>query len=288
MYSVLCDIIREKLGEDALLPLLQNLGEDKLYDFLQNIFYSDDVSEIIECLITSENEEVYWFLWDKLMNVINDIENPCEATQKMLEKFKKEYVNWQNTVFNATEPVYTERLILSPMDNESSEILQKTVEDEGEAFGFIGSLRIFANTDRVNFKIQRSDTNELIGYIALCHNKSWGACHTDFTYNIEYYITPKNRRKGYLTEAVKKICELISDKQIKVRNDFEHKYIITEMQLRIDMIKLTCNEENIASRNCAKTLGFEYEGTLSFILDDKIYRSCIFSKIFLQNFHSNI
>ena len=64
MYSVLCDVIREKLGEDALLPLLQNLGEDKLYDFLQNIFYSDDVSEIVECLITSQNEDVYWFLWE--------------------------------------------------------------------------------------------------------------------------------------------------------------------------------------------------------------------------------
>ncbi len=183
-----------------------------------------------------------------------------------------------NSAFHITPSVYTQRLTLSAMDENTACLLKEEVLKEGEIHAFIESLDAYLYKPRMFFSILRNDTNEPVGYIGLTFKNIWGVVASENTCNLEYYIIPRHRRNGFLLEAAKKIVELAFEGKIETIDDPHHDYIMEKSNATIEMIKIMCDSKNQASCRCAISLGFQKEGTMSYVKDEKIYFEHIFSK----------
>ena len=138
----------------------------------------------------------------------------------------------------------TKRLILRPFKISDAKEYFKLGESTWR-MGKINSLakakKLIKNSwkhDSFYFGIFLKDTGELVGQIELCH-MSWWANHG---VELAYRIKKEHRRKGYVTEASKKIIDYCF-KTLK----FHKIYGDTDI-------------DNKISQRIAKKLGFKLEG----------------------------
>ncbi len=183
-----------------------------------------------------------------------------------------------NSPFHVTPPVITRRLTLSAMDEKTAGLLKEEVLKEGEIHAFIKSLDTYLFKPKMFFSVIRNDTHEPVGYIGLTFVKYWGAVASEKTCNLEYYIIPRHRKNGFLSEAAPKVLELAFEGKIETIDDPNHDYAMEKSSATIEMVKIMCDSKNEISCKCAISLGFQKEGTMSFVKDGKIYSEHIFSK----------
>ena len=101
------------------------------------------------------------------------------------------------------------------------------------------------------------ENKELVGYIALK-----GQCDFVGVYNLEYFIFPQFRKKGYASEALKVLIEkafigdLIETRETIFENKLELKKAV------FDIIYIKTKHTNQGSIALAEKLGFTYDGKI--------------------------
>ncbi len=280
MYDKICNIIKKNFGTDVLSDLAKDITDKNEPYWLPYVISHEQARDIIEILLKDGGEDVYWFIWDNMSFVgfLNRIDNPGELTKQLRERYKKARNDYYNLPYHVSDPVTTERLRLAPMDDAVAEYLKDEIKKEGESEDFVNSLNLHLEAPRIFFSITDINDNKPIGYIGLTLLERFGAAFSESTCNLEYYITPEARRKGYLKEAAQKVIEMAFDRKTTVQNEGRHSYVMEKTNLLVKMIKIMCDVNNLASYKCAVSLGFKEEGTLSFVKNGEIYQEYVMSK----------
>lgn len=97
------------------------------------------------------------------------------------------------------------------------------------------------------YSIFPKETEEFIGYVGFHRQRN-------SDYEIEFYISKSQRRKGYCEEACKAVIELIFTKGLSVDNNV----------LSVQKLYATTLAENIAVINLLSKIGFQERYTLCY------------------------
>lgn len=100
-------------------------------------------------------------------------------------------------------------------------------------------------------------TNEVIGFIGLGFNPN-----EEGTFNVYYYVKKEHRRRGYMKEAFNALLDIIRKDEIIFYGPWNRARVLEETKPIIKLLRIELDEDNIASFNTAKSLGFEYEGKI--------------------------
>ena len=259
---------RRKIKKDAELFLQDNGGSSDIYFFnfdKENESYGDDVKKF-KLLFNNGYEAV---LWNSLIhNIFLESLNKTDFTNEewnFLTKVSNEDEYKTYGKENLNPEIETERLILSlPTEERREKIEEFFNSNPEEFFEYVGhEYEPGACFGLLEFRISHlfylieKDSKELIGYIAFK-----GECDFIGVYNLEYFILPKFRKKGYASEALKILIEkafigdLIEARETILENILEIKNAI------FDIIYIKTKHTNQASIALAEKLGFAYDGKI--------------------------
>lgn len=259
---------REKINKEAEL-FLQNSGLSNDINFFQfdkeNEDYEDNLKKFK--LLFDNGYDVV--LWNSLIhNVSLEALNKNDFTNEEWDFLKKvsnedRYKISGNENLNAE--IETDRLVLCLPSEEKKEKFEEFFNSNPEEFfEYVGhEYEPGACFGLLEFKISHlfylmeKENNELVGYIALK-----GQCDFVGVYNLEYFIFPKFRKKGYASEALNVLIkkafngDLIESRETIFENKLEVKKAI------FDIIYIKTKHTNQGSIALADKLGFTYDGKI--------------------------
>ena len=208
-------------------------------------------------MLDSNDEELKSIAWNSFID--------CAYDQKFL--LFKEMEEARNSFFdqigedcctNHTKMLESERLYIKPNNKEDGRSIYEYVNKyDKDEYLFARMARNCGSEDYFIFCLCLKETNEIIGDIGLAFDPN-----QQNTFNLSYYIKIEHRQKGYIKEAFKKILEAIENDEIILYGQWRREYVLEETKPVIKLIRIELDENNIASFNTAKSLGFEYEGKI--------------------------
>lgn len=230
--------------------ILNNDSEHSSYDI-------ELINKLTKCLLDSNDEELKSIAWNSFID--------CAYDQKFL--LFKEMKEARNSFFdqieedcctNHTKMLESERLYIKPNNKEDGRSIYEYVNKyDKDEYLFARMARNCGSEDYFIFCLCLKETNEIIGDIGLAFDPN-----QQNTFNLSYYIKIEHRQKGYIKEAFKKILEAIENDEIILYGQWRKEYVLEETKPVIKLIRIELDENNIASFNTAKSLGFEYEGKI--------------------------
>lgn len=230
--------------------ILNNDNEHSSYDI-------ELINKLTKCLLDSNDEELKSIAWNSFID--------CAYDQKFL--LFKEMKEARNSFFdqigedcctNHTKMLESERLYIKPNNKEDGRSIYEYVNKyDKDEYLFARMARNCGSEDYFIFCLCLKETNEIIGDIGLAFDPN-----QQNTFNLSYYIKIEHRQKGYIKEAFKKILEAIENDEIILYGQWRREYVLEETKPAIKLIRIELDENNIASFNTAKSLGFEYEGKI--------------------------
>lgn len=228
-----------------------------------------------------QGEEAQMYLWNKLhtyvdsdgletidkndfsadeLQFLDSIDQACKSRrQKYGETFAGNV--------NINKPIATERLILTPFDrNLSSAYVEYFVQNKAE-YEWYYNKEYDEDTIRwscdplfykLSFAILLKDTNEYIGDVILM------PYNTDVLYNIEYFIMPEHRHKGYAYEAVQQLLDEVVNDRLIVLEETVREGVFVETAPNIKCIVATIRADNATSIKFIEKLNFNKDGILKY------------------------
>jgi len=218
--------------------------------------------------------EAHTYLWNDLWYNCNSdsaydksdfTENEIAFIQSMAETysvFTSKYGKNYSSRTNINAKIKTSRLTLSPyndaLDKEYRDYFsnnqaeyEKYYLSEYDEYTFY----VFNSQIRpLSFAILSKDTNEFIGSVAI------NMIRSDCVYNIEYYIIPEFRRRGYAEEAVSALIDAAKNKKLYILQETIKDGVYEEVPADIKCIEAKTNTDNEASIRLVKSLGFRLMG----------------------------
>lgn len=230
--------------------ILNNDSEHSSYDI-------ELINKLTKCLLDSNDEELKSIAWNSFID--------CAYDQKFL--LFKEMEDARNSFFeqigedcctNHTKMLESERLYIKPNNKEDGRSIYEYVNKyDKDEYLFARMARNCGSEDYFVFCLCLKETNEIIGDIGFAFDPN-----QQNTFNLSYHIKIEHRQKGYIKEAFKKILEAIENDEIILYGQWRKEYVLEETKPIIKLIRIELDENNIASFNTAKSLGFEYEGKI--------------------------
>lgn len=230
--------------------ILNNYSEHSSYDIKL-------INKLTKCLLDSNDEELKSIAWNSSID--------CTYDQKFL--LFKEMEEARNSFFyqigedrctNHTKTLESERLYIKPNNKKDGRSIYEYVNKcDEKQYLFARMARNCDSEDYFIFCLCLKETNEIIGDIGLAFDPN-----QQNTFNLSYYIKIEHRKKGYIKEAFKKILEAIENDEIILYGQWHREYVLEETKPVIKLIRIELDDNNIASFNTAKSLGFEYEGKI--------------------------
>jgi len=282
---------RGKNMRDKIYTLIKKTFDEQITAFLPDepqegweiAFVSDILNEsnsaiLVEEILKAENEDLYWLIWDNGGSLLPWIPNPLPLTQAMIKRWKSSSEETFNAIRNVTEEMTTKRLRIIPMDKQAAEYLRDVIEKEGKHEDFLMALECYDMPEKIFFSLIEKDTDQVVGYVGLSELPLWCGIPSKATFNMEYYTVPKKRKQGYLKEGGKEIIHAAFDKKIIVKEELRHERVLEAQPKKIKMIKISCDTDNKASYKSALAMGFEPEGIISLMRDDKIYKKYLLTR----------
>ena len=123
------------------------------------------------------------------------------------------------------------------------------------------------------FAILLKENKEFIGSVALNELNT-------AKYNLEYYIKPEYRKRGYTFEAVKEVLkQAFENKLVSLRETIKYA-AYKKTKTKIKCFYARVDEDNIASIKLLEKLGFEKDGVLKYDREmyGKFHNSFVFTK----------
>lgn len=151
---------------------------------------------------------------------------------------------------NTGTKLETDNLYLVPGRNRDNEPFLRMLRDDGDFRNFCGIefsekyLMEFSNYfersghDQCMYSIFTKENDEFIGYVGF---------HSEGDYEIEFYISKPQRRKGYCEEACRKVIDLL----------FSEGLSIDGKQFCVDKLYATTLEDNVAVHGLLAKMGFK-------------------------------
>ena len=230
--------------------ILNNDSEHSSYDI-------ELINKLTKCLLDSNDEELKSIAWNSFID--------CAYDQKFL--LFKEMEEARNSFFdqigedcctNHTKMLESERLYIKPNNKEDGRSIYEYVNKyDKDEYLFARMARNCGSEDYFIFCLCLKETNEIIGDIGLAFDPN-----QQNTFNLSYYIKKEYRGKRYIKEAFNVILEAIKNNEIVLYGQWNREYVLEETNPVIKLIRIEVDENNIASFNTAKSLGFEYEGKI--------------------------
>ena len=182
------------------------------------------------------------------------------------KNFKKKYGDHVYNKFNINKIIETSRLILKPYDNElNKQYNDYFIKNKKEYEKYYGreynevDISTFCNPQykQLFFAVILKETNEYIGNVGLEEMNQ-------LKYNIEYYIMPKHRKKGYAFEALQEVLKLVYNKKLLILSNSILDGVYSKTHLNIKCISAWVNSSNVASIKLLEKLGFKKDGVLKY------------------------
>ena len=287
-------IAKEELNYD--IPLSDN-DDDLLVKYIFSEGNSAKLNKIVNHLIEAD-EEIANCIWRYFpLNAEGyKLEGKAKEFAEKRAKVLKEFFSNEGNLFNKTKDIPFGRGYLTPVTNKYREKLlegiQKDIDDTPDENGK-NELRLFYySVERANRREGKKpsfaviDNNSgVIGYISLEVCEYFSMRSSPNTYNLEYYVLPDARRKGYMKEALPPLVQAIADGKILIMQSNPLIEYDTKVEVaNIKMLNALIYEDNEASIRSIKSLNlFEDNGTIKLVseYDGGIDKIRIFSKIFV-------
>lgn len=159
---------------------------------------------------------------------------------------------------NHTKILVSERLYIKPNNKEDGQKIYEYVNKfDKDEYLFARMARNSGATDYFIFCLCLKETDEVIGNIGFTFYEN-----QENTFNLSYYIKKEYRGNRYIKEAFNVILDAIKNNEIILYGQWNREYVLEETKPVIKLIRIEVDENNIASFNTAKSLGFEYEGKI--------------------------
>ncbi len=230
--------------------ILNNDGEHSSYDI-------ELINKITKCLIDSNDEELKSIAWNSFIDCTYDkrfilFKEMKEARDSFFNQIREDCCT------NHTKILESERLYIKPNNKEDGHSIYEYVNKyDKDEYLFAMMARNCGSEDYFIFCLCLKETNEIIGDIGLAFEPN-----QQNTFNLSYYIKKEHRGNRYIKEAFKRILEAIEKNEIVLYGQWHREYVLEETKPVIKLIRIELDENNIASFNTAKSLGFEYEGKI--------------------------
>ena len=265
---------------DALLrEKFEDFGEDDSYlGFFEDEPQTLDYTEYLLGLHEEDIETEVWnnFSYDiekdfPKVKAIIDSTNCYPLVKAFIKKREEKY--YHNESVNT--PIKTARLLLKPMPDEDAKFLFESIQKDYAAIptfwnylpekndmsflfkrAFIGRQRHFFFP--AFYGIYVADIKTPIGYLGLTEFSTNPQGKSIF--NLEYYILPKYRGNGYITEACRAAIDSLRAGTINKALEKERSDIFNPEPFDPILILGKCHLENESSKHILEKLWFVYEG----------------------------
>lgn len=271
----------------------KNIDVSYEYDFAD---YRDYICHSLQAITISDNGEIDIEKVNKITKILLDTNDEvlrrvaynsfwfCYTDKKWLlyeEAIKNSCRHDFLLPTNASPEFETERLIIRPNNEEDAKILSQYIKKyDKDNLVFYWSISRYQSKNYVLFSLIDKKTNKVIGNIGLY--PSYNQIEIN-TYELQYYIVKKERRKGYAKEAVAALLKQIKDDKIIVQSDFNYMYKYESKNIKIEFLRISCDPFNKASKNLAISLGFEYAGNNKLFREvgneRNVVKECIYTKL---------
>ena len=230
--------------------ILNNDSEHSSYDI-------ELINKLTKCLLDSNDVELKNVAWNTFVDCTYDerfilFNEMKKARDFYFDKLLDSY----NT--NHTKILVSERLYIKPNNKEDGQKIYEYVNKfDKDEYLFARMARNSGATDYFIFCLCLKETDEVIGNIGFTFYEN-----QENTFNLSYYIKKEYRGNRYIKEAFNVILDAIKNNEIVLYGQWNREYVLEETKPVIKLIRIELDENNIASYNTAKSLGFEYEGKI--------------------------
>jgi len=260
--------------------------EKNVITYIENLLVwsmdSATQNEMINYLLSLNDETIYSFLWNKCYSIDDDAAKDAykdllikvEEAKKVWTAEIKEYSS-NKKLWNRTQPISCGELQLIPTtENDHLRLLETLATDTDPiAADFDPSIKAFNQHWKASFTIWDSD-NELVGFIALDDISGLIATLPTYnTYNLEYYICPAFRGKKYTTTAIRGLLDAAFSGKIIMTQDGEaygKRYTCLTIPMEIKIVKVLAHTKNVPSIRAAISAGFEDHGSILTANEDNV------------------
>lgn len=248
----------EKYVSYALESITGIINDSILNNNYDNLTYDIDlINKIAKCLLDSNDEELKNIVWNSFIACSND---ERFILHKKIEESDEIYFNqiYSSYDTNHTKEFESERLIIKPNNKEDGRSIFEYVNKYDKKEYLLARMSRNSSSDNYfTFILFVKTTNEVIGFIGLGFNPN-----EEGTFNVSYYVKKEHRRRGYMKEAFSALLEIIRKNEIVIYGPWNRVRVLEETKPIIKLLRIELDEDNLASFNTAKSLGFEYEGKI--------------------------
>ena len=229
------------------------LGEDTLH----SSYDIEMINKIAKCLVDSGDDDLMAIAWNSFIDCAYDERFVLYAEMK---EARNSYFNELEDSYdtNHTKILESDRLVIRPNNKEDGRSMFEYVNQfDPDEYAFARMARNNSADDYFIFSIFLKETGEIVGDIGLIFDMN-----QEGTFNLSYYIKKEHRRKGYTKEAFEVLHDAIQKNEIILYGQWKREYVLEETKPVIKLMRIELDENNIASFNTAKALGFDYEGKI--------------------------
>lgn len=244
---------------ECVTGILNHFAHNDSKDELVNM---DLVNAITKCLWDSGDIDLMNIAWNSFISCSYD--NRYILYNEVCEARNKYFAESDTCTANHTQILETQRLIIKPNNNVSSNELSKyiyTYDKSNNDFSKFVANHSYLNN--IIFVLTLKETKIDIGFVGLQYSSKEGC------YYLNYYMKKKYRKHGYAKEGVKEVLKAIKDNKIVIYGEINRAFVYEEKTLDIKFLKLIVDEGNVASFNTAKAVGFNYEGRIIQYINEK-------------------
>lgn len=262
----------QKYVSYALESIVEIINDSILDNDFDNPSYDIDlINKITKCLLDTNDEELINIAWNSFIACSNDERFILHKKMKESDEiYFNQLIRGYNT--NHTKVFETERLIIKPNNKEDGQRIFNYINKYDEKEYLLARMVRNNNNDNYfTFNLFLKNTNEIIGFISVGFDPS-----EEGTFHVSYYMMKKYRRSGYIKETFSSLIEVIKKNEIIIYGPWNRVRVLEETKPIIKLLRIEIDENNIASFNMAKALGFSYEGKIlkrQRINDEEMYTS---------------
>jgi RimJ/RimL family protein N-acetyltransferase len=238
------------------LQIITGISENNILDNYKDraVYDMELINKIVHCLSDSKDPELFWVAWDSFSDVSSDerfllFKDFNDAREKYLKHLQEKFVS------NHTHEIQTERLVLKPNDSSGSGDLYEYISKNDKTNHLFASMISLETLPKyLTFILFEKESNNVIGSITIYSRSD----AFDPEWNFSYYIKKKYRKKGFAKEGSLAVLDAIRNDEIVMYGEMNRIYVLEEAKPNIRIVRLNANEDNLASCNLARSLGFAY------------------------------
>jgi len=289
------DELKETFG--YIIPIENdNDSEGIVMSYLFSESNSEKMNQLICHLLDMDDEEITDCVWKYCpTNAKNYAFN--EKLAAFAEKRRvvfEDRLKCRGNIYNRTQDIPFDKGVITPLNDSHRQPLSNAIQEEAkkiknlrdklELEAFLGGIESGNRQQgkEPSFAII-SDQDGLVGHIKLTKGGYFSLRSSgEKTYNLEYYIMPQHRHKGYAKTALKAFMGALQNHQIIVyQMDPLFCYGVEEVVLPIKMTNALILTDNIPSIKTIESIGeFEKLGTIKWVDDDNVEEAFCYTRIF--------